>query len=750
MSVWRREPVVQELIDHLNRYTMRKDWGDLSREERLGLLTKSEWDSVVEQQTLCSEDFTFAARNYFWITDNDGQDVLLSLWEAQYLILQLWYDLKSQGRPQKIYIIKGRQIGASVLVEAMIAWAAIFFPNTEALVVSVDQDHSSYLFSLMLHIYDHLPWWLKPELASREEKDGLWFDREDPEMRATKPGLNSHVYVQYSTQYSGVGQGRKILACHASEITDWYQPRARKIIEGDLGHAIKETPRAFAFLETTGKDAGSYCHRLWQRCERMAELADWYPLFLPWFFEPSRRRTVTVHAWKPQKPEVSMRARVKKEWVRCDNPKCGRFMTGALKGESRIGHTCYFCMLGTYQEVTLTDEQLFWKEVKRRNAEGTDKDSYKEHLIELASTAQEAFQLQGYSVFGPDCQEAVNETILDPDKVSGIKQGYYDTKQRFHGLDGSKPMFFTGRPEPDTFRCYLPDCNYDHMTDMEHFNVTIWEEPQRGCEYSIGVDIAEGIGLDYSVVFVNKFGRYGPDEQVAILRDNNMEPLDLAFYCNLLGHRYNDAMMCIEYNGIGKVCADAVLLVYNYPNIYRWKHLDTISHRANKWHWYTQANTREKLWQTARKWIKARSWIIRSKNFLHEMQNFAKDEDDSKSADHIKGETSDELMAGMIALYCGHEGEADERGVIRVPVVDEAVMNPRWQMICGACGWEMGTHNPETVRRCERCNSVNLTGKNLEAGGEHRVYTDGILDQLNAPVAADSIDYEKILSIDSL
>ena len=712
--MWRREVAVQELITHLDQYTERRDWQFLGHDERLSLLTKSEWEAVVEQQELCTSDFTWAARNYFWITDNNGQDVLLTLWEAQYLILQLWYDLKQQGRPQKIYIIKGRQIGASVLVEAMIAWSTIFFPNTEALVVSVDQPHSSYLFGLMLHIYDHLPWWLKPELASREEKEGLVFDRENKDLRATQPGMNSKIYVQWSTQYSGVGQGRKILALHGSELTDWFQPRARRIIEGDLGHALKETPRAFGFLETTGKEAGSYCHRLWTRCEKMAELADWYPLFLPWFFEPSRRRSVTVNGWKPAKPEATMRLRVQKEWVKC--PGCGRFMTGAIHGQSRVGMTCYFCKQGALEAVILSDEQLFWKEVKRRNAEGTDAESYKEHLIELATTAEEAFQLQGLAVFGPACQEAVNATILDPEKVAGIKQGYFDIKQRFHGLDGAQPVWTTRVPpaEPDTFRCYLPECQYDHATDQENFNVTIWEEPQKGCSYSIGVDIAEGLGQDYSVIFVNKFGRHGPDEQVAVLRDNRMEPLDLAFYCNLLGHWYNDALMCIEYNGIGKVCADAVLLVYNYPNIYRWKHLDSVRSNSNKWHWYTKSDTREKLWQTARKWIKSGSWVIRSKNFLHEMQMFQKDEDDSKSAGHADGEHDDELIAGMISLYCGHEGEADERGVIHVPMVEEAVVNPRWLMHCNACEHEFGAHNPEHVYRCERCNSVNLTGKNLE------------------------------------
>jgi hypothetical protein len=708
--MWKREASCEELIRQLNQYTTRKDWGDLSREERFGLLQKGEWDAVKEQLEWCISDFTYAARNYFWITDNNGQDVLLDLWEAQYLILQLWYDLRSQGKPQKIYIIKGRQIGASILIEAMIAWATIFFPNTEALVVSVDQPHASYLFGLMLHIYDHLPWWLKPELASREEKDGLWFDKKDPEKRATKPGMNSRVYVQWSTQYSGVGQGRKILACHASELTDWYQPRARKIVEGDLLHAIKDTPRAFGFLETTGKEAGSYSHRLWRRCEKMAELSEWYPLFLPWFFEPSRKRMVTVD-WVPKKPELSMRERIRREWVKC--MACNRYTGASLYGASRVGSSCPFCKIGILVTVELTDEQLFWKEVKRRNAEETDQESYKEHLVELASTAEESFQLQGHAIFGAECQERVTATIIDPDKTPGVRVGYFDTSRRFHGLDGSRPA--TDHEGRTTYRCYLESCNVNHMADLEQFNCTIWEGPQEGYAYSVGVDVAEGIGLDYSVIFVNKFGRFGnPDEQVFRLRDNRIETLDLAFYCDLIGRWYNEGLMCVEYEGIGKSTADHVLRTYNYPNVYRWKHLDSVNMMSNKWHWYTKPDTRQKLWQTGRKWIKCGAWIIRSKNFLAEMQDFQKDEDDSKSADHSDGGFSDELMAGLISLYAGHEGECDERGNLGVPIVEDKVGAPRFQMICQSCHHEWPASNPEQNAQCPECFGWMIVGKPLE------------------------------------
>lgn len=646
--VWKRDASVAEMIRHLDEHTRKMpNWDRLTNSQKFDTLSKAEYEAVIEEFGNCAEDFSYAARNYFWITNNEGRDQLMTLWESQYLVLQKYYDLKAQGRAQKIYIVKGRQLGVSLLVEAMIGWRTMFFPNIEAIVVSVDAPHSAYLFGLMLHVYDRMPWWLKPEWASREEKNGIWFQNPDESRRSIEPGLDSHVYVQWSSQYSGVGQGHKLFAAHASELSDWHQPNVYQIIMEDLKPAIKDNAEAFEFVETTGKEAGSASHRLWKQCEKMAEEAELYPLFLPYFFEKSRQRT-PIDGWTPKREEISMRERVKREWVRC--MACQQYFVRAAHGRDRMGESCPSCKIGVLGIVIMTDAQLYWKDVERRKADGLGRDALQGHLREYASTAEESWQVGGLAVFGPECQEAVNRTIIDPDKSPGVKVGYIDTKRRFHGIDRNKP----DPNNPGKFYCYLEQCNLDHQADyVDQHNTTIWEEPRAGFSYCVGVDIAEGLRQDYSVIFVTRMSRSGmPDEQVCVWRDNAVEPLDLAFYCVHLGLWYNEAMLAIEYNGIGKVCADHVVHTYYYPNIFEWKHPDSKAYRSTRYHWFTKSDTREKLWQTARKWIKSGSWVIRSKNFLHEMQNFQKEEDDSKSAGHVAGEHDDELFAGMISLYC--------------------------------------------------------------------------------------------------
>jgi hypothetical protein len=623
----KRDPGIQDMVDHFDRLPDKhSDWDQWTPEQRFSILKKGEREAIKEQIEQCADQFEYAARNYFWLNTKSGEDILFTLWESQWLVLQQYYKMKAKGKAQKIMVLKARQLGLSVFCEAMVAWKTMFTPNTKGLVVSVVKEDSADLFSIMLHFYDHMPWWLKPELASREEKDGLWFDRRDPQMRAKKPGMNSRIYVQHSNQVAGVGQGKSLRAIHLSEFSDYQQSAFEGIIQGDLLAAIADNPEAFCFLESTGRGAGTYSHDLWKGCVKRGERAEFYPLFLPWFFETTRV-TAPPQGWHPAKPEAIMRQRVKDEWVCC--LKCKSYHAAAIHGESQLGLTCPSCNSGTLGPVILSDPQLCWKQLRRENAEDTGKESVKHHLMEYASTAEESWQLSGMSVFDEASQAMVAATLKDPTLVAGVKVGFIDSYGRFHGLKGKKG-------------CWVDGCPEDHRFSDENF--TIWEDPIEGYEYSCGVDIGEGLGQDDSVIFVNKIGRFGgPDEQVAIFRSNSIEPYDLAFYCNAIGRMYNNALMCIEYN-IFTTTGDRVRINYEYPNLFRWLNPENINPLTNKWHWYTNHKSKPNLWQTGRHWLKAGIWIIHDPVFLAEMKTFQKDEDDSQSASHDRGSHDDTLM----------------------------------------------------------------------------------------------------------
>ena len=208
MGVWKRDPAIIELIRYFD---------EPKRRNRPELISDKEFRVIMGEVDLCRKDFSYAARNYFWIVNKEGEDIPFNLWESQELILDKWKWLKEKypTRAQKLMILKARQLGASTVIEGLIAWSTIFFSNRNALVVSHNDAHAAYLYSIMLHIYDRLPWWMRPMCASRKQETGLLLANPNLDARSENPGNNSLISVQSASQLSGVGQGMKLNAVHA-------------------------------------------------------------------------------------------------------------------------------------------------------------------------------------------------------------------------------------------------------------------------------------------------------------------------------------------------------------------------------------------------------------------------------------------------------------------------------------------------------------------------------------------------------
>jgi hypothetical protein len=372
-SRWYQDREVADLIEHLDAEERYGNWDALG---------DGELRAIEKEIDRCRKDFVYAARNYFWIVDDHGNEEHFCLWPSQEIIYGVLEELRAKGKAQKIQIVKSRRLGCSTLVEGLIAWSTIFNSNRIGIVVSYDRDHTKSLLGIMLGIYDKLPWWIKPRVLSRTFESGLVFDNPDHELRRIDPGTQSRVMLKSGNAITGVGQGYRISAAHISEYCDFLDTCARNIIEEDLRHAIQPGPEAFAFLESTAKGANRYAHKLWKRSEELAENAEWYPLFLGWFVDKTHVRI--SHKNQIFEPEVmQMRERVRDEWVRCNNPGCDRYFVRWKMRLDQAGQLCSSCKDGTLNPVVLANEQLAWIQHLRLNAEG-DVDSQKKLAQEQA------------------------------------------------------------------------------------------------------------------------------------------------------------------------------------------------------------------------------------------------------------------------------------------------------------------------------------------------------------------------------
>lgn len=689
MFVWERDPGTHELVEYFDRPEIREGgWERLAGHP-------DEVKVVTSEIIKCRQDFAFFARNYAWIKTKDRKVKPFALWPSQELLLEKVYELKAKGKAQKILILKARQLGFSTVIEAMMAWRTMFFENVQAIIVSHAPHHSVYLFNIMCHIYDMLPWWMQPACSSRRIEEGLIFDNPTHKTRSQRPGLKSLVVVQAANQMTGVGQGYAIQAAHLSEIADWDDQAAKEIIDGDLAYALAEGPETFAFMETTAKGSGRYFHKVWEKQIEMAENAEWEPFFVPWFFEQKRKIVDLGAGWVAEEPEEMIRRKIANQWLRCDFEKCGKYRETVQYGRNVSGTECPVCKIGTLQPHLLEDGQLAWMMYKRKNAQ-KDLDALKEYHQELPSTAEEAFQISGVQVFPHDAMEWVRDCI---EINTPIATGFMDNSGVFHGVSTTTGV------------CPVDGCDVDHRFD--ELPITLWNEPEPGGVYTLGVDVAEGLGGegDYSTIFVNKVNQYfGPDEQVASYRSNMVDPISFAFPIAALGRWYNEGMVSIEVNKYDTTFT-WVRNQLQYTNLYRWKHVDSTNPHSNKWGWETNMKSRPRLYQTATKFLKAKMWMPKSKNFYREMQHFQKDDYEDRRVEHSLGEYDDELMAGMIALYCSHDMDYDDTlGMIPIRRNSANINTFTWRMTCLRCHNEWGAMDPNSAYGCPKCSSPHIRG----------------------------------------
>lgn len=102
-----------------------------------------------------------------------------------------------------------------------------------------------------------------------------------------------------------------------------------------------------------------------------------------------------------------------------------------------------------------------------------------------------------------------------------------------------------------------------HMGDY----LEVYEKPTDGCMYMLGIDSGKGVGGDYSTVQVLKIVSEYEIHQVAIYRNNLIEPHEFAQVCISISNFYNECYVMIENNDVGGQVADAMFYEFEFERI---------------------------------------------------------------------------------------------------------------------------------------------------------------------------------------
>lgn len=236
------------------------------------------------------------------IRNKQGNIVPFKLNGPQNRLYEQIKELREQGIPVRIIVLKARQMGFSTLIEAIIFWAAATARNVAGLVMAHQDDATSNIFGMAKRYYDYLPDRLKPMQRASNARE-LLFAAPTGSKGKTR-GLDSSIRVSTAGSH-GVGRSFTIKVAHLSEFAFW--PGDKRDTLAGIMQAVPDEPDTMVFIESTAngfdefKDLWDAAVSAWERGERDG----WRPFFAAWWqMEEYRRPVPPGFARTPEEDEL--------------------------------------------------------------------------------------------------------------------------------------------------------------------------------------------------------------------------------------------------------------------------------------------------------------------------------------------------------------------------------------------------------------------------------------------------------------
>lgn len=113
----------------------------------------------------------------------------------------------------------------------------------------------------------------------------------------------------------------------------------------------------------------------------------------------------------------------------------------------------------------------------------------------------------------------------------------------------------------------LKDMRWDEPIVNHDGVYSVYEKPQEGHVYFMSCDVGYGKGLDYSTFTIFDITDTKNVRQVAVYRNNNIEPLVFPTVIASSARTYNNAFVLVENNDVGKTVADILSSEYSIDNL---------------------------------------------------------------------------------------------------------------------------------------------------------------------------------------
>jgi hypothetical protein len=634
---------IEEMRQHLNGLLDEKGipTRPLTREEGLWCLT---------EQTVCKNNFEYFASNYGRIEGWDARICFFLPNIAQRMFLRQMAKAEERGWAQFWQILKARQEGFTTLWQMLLAHRTFLFKNVKAITGSAAEEKSRAMVQKLAFIWDQMDWWLRPTRTQYEAGKLMSFGE-----------LNSEVRVQWGNQKTGIGRGSTPSVAHLSELASFENPE--DLVDASLVRTQHENPFSLMGFESTAEGIGNWWNKTWDVNVKFAQqgMARMQPVFFPWYVARDlypteswiKRRPVPL-GWTPA-DYIEAHARAAKVYVES---------TPMLREE-----------LGGGWELPLEQKWFYYVEYE----EAREKRAVNLFLQEMPATPDEAFQNSNPTVFSIETLAEVRTSAQGSRPL-----GSYELRGREvpliyslgPGVGHSLPIVCRDSGGRELERFTLGELPLEAWPDFDpDGRLYIWEWPQRGEEYGLGVDVAEGVDQDSSVIqVVKKANPWHPDEQVAEWASNKVQQPDLWAFVFALAHLYTTEVpgravswprVVVEVNLAGGDLVQTEMLKRGWSSFHEQVDLTKAGPRAQghidprdlrKMGWLTTTKTRPKLISLGRKMIRDGLFKVRSPWLAKELGTLEYNLD-KKRIEAAQGRHDDRFMALGILLTSWYDPE---------------------------------------------------------------------------------------------
>lgn len=655
-----RYPVEQCLKNRRDLDSLTDQHGNLVR-----ALTQEEIQWIRNERIVSQCDFLYWSERYALIKSWDDRPVLFVPNVAQRIKLDIWAEMEESDRAISELSLKARQLGVTTLTELAVAHRVQFYSHINSVVASADPEKSAKMAKIMEFCWENEPWWIMPRTTRYNTGELIEFG-----------GQNSGVSIQHGSQFNGIARGTTPTVTHLSEVTDFKDPE--KSIDASLLRAMHESPWMFLVLESTALGRRNWWHKTWE-----FSVENWKngrarlcPVFLPWYVGTDIYPTDT---WLRARP-------VPRDW----KPRELTIKHAEKAREYVYSNPLLFKHLAKNKKWELPIEQMWFWEVTRDEYEA--KGELAEFYSELCSDDREAFQSTHQSVFSTNVINLYRENVKEPLAVFGILGPESEIPDRLRPERNElhptlPPLTVKAEWSPKSKHEYnLVPLKFTGYSAYDFTNkLFVWEMPEDGYEYGIGVDTSDGIGLDRSVIAVVRKGTMDrKDKLVAEFASAHINALDLwpfvmavgTFYSTKRQGRLRQAKMVIECNRNGETTQHEIRK-RGWSNFHQWlrydrKRLD--ESKATRIGWFTMQWSRDLMMDNLVKYLRDEWLDINSPWFVEEMAELERDIEKQKIS-AASGGFDDRIMATGIVLLSLHMMElrgptkliAEEREAKRGP-----------------------------------------------------------------------------------